>query len=112
MPTTKNLYEVRQDGATLHLTWCGDDDHEARPAVTVELDYSASHRRPSVDGIVTHRFSLPDETNLVYTDDPSLWSNAYDAAQEFLYSPQCDYDAVGEALGLTFVDAFARDSAR
>ena len=101
---TTNLYEVRQEEATLHLTWCGDEDHEAMPPATVELSYHGD-RRPSVDGVTI------DNIRGVSAGTTEI-SLAYDAAQAFLDGPSVDYDSIGEALGLTFTNAYSRDNSQ
>ena len=101
---TTDLYEVRQDGATLHLTWCGDEDHEAMPPATVELSYIGAFP-PSIDGVTI------DNIRGVSAGTTEI-SLAYDAAQSFLDGTSVDYDAIGEAMGLVFVNSFSRDVAR
>lgn len=108
--TTKNLYEVRQGGSTLHLTWCGDEDHEAMPAAEVELSYIGKFP-PSVDGIYIDRIEVEGWDDWPVHSRPEHTS-MYDAAQAFLDSPQCDYDAIAEALGLVFTNAHRRDDSR
>lgn len=101
---TKNLYEVTQEGATLHLVWCGGEDHEAMPPATVELSYHGT-RPASVDGVVV------DSVRGTFIGTPAF-NLAYDAAQSFLDSPECDYDAIGEAWALVFTNSYSRDVAR
>lgn len=105
---TRALYEVTsQDGCMLTVT---DDDEQ--PVAVVEVKYYGSYP-PSVDGVAVRRVYWPDgKTKIRPSEDYPLWEVAFDAATAYLESPACDWDAIGEALGLTFVNAYARDNGR
>ena len=106
---TRALYEVTsQEGCLLTVA---DDDEQ--PVAVVEVAYYGNQRQPSVDGVAVRAVYKTDgKTRIRPSEDYTFWNDAFDAGSAYLKSPSCDYDAIADALCLTFVNAYARDSGR